>query len=139
MTLAISIAAILISLASFAFGLYQYRSNQKVSLLSKINEILKQGYILRKSVQDLRDKIDVTDDIDSYENELDMFNSFIENIFSAALNPEKVTMEEVYKVERSLIELELSFSLLVKQINIAIEFNNELKAAGHPPLTTKTL
>ena len=130
MNLALSITAILISIASFAFGLLQYRNKQKLDLLRKSNELLKKVYSLRKSAQDLRNKIDVTDDIDSHEDEIELINSLCENIFGKFLKQENITLEEVHKLETNLIQLDLRFSLLVKLVNVEIAFNEELIAAG---------
>lgn len=135
MSLTLSIVAILISLASFGFGLYQYRNSRKVSLLEKSNTALKHAYEVRKSVQDLRHKIDVTDDIDDHEKELNMLSSATEKLFTHVLDSKSITLEEAYMAEKAIIKIDLEFSLLSKQIDASIAFNEELKSIGSQPLT----
>jgi len=126
MTLIISIIAIIVSMISLAFSFYQYKNNQLVQKLEKSNAVLKHSYNLRKLSQDLRNKVNITDDIDDYNSLLDIFDESLENQLSAILNNVDVSLSDVFKIETALLSLDLEFDLLVKQINESIRFNEEV-------------
>ena len=131
MTLVLSIAAILISLASLSLSLYQYRSSQKIGSLTKVNEILAKAYTLRKVSQDLRNKIDATDDIDGYEEALSTMDSFLVDTLNQSLSHKSIPISNLLELERRLMDVELEFSLVAKQVDVAIDFNDQLRSAGY--------
>jgi len=122
----ISSIAILISLVSLVFSVYQYRNNQIVKKLEKSNKVLQQSYKLRQSSQDLRDKINITDDIEDFNPLLDQLDNAIEIQVTQIFNNDATTIHDAYKMEKAILSLELEFELFVKQINEAIRFNNEI-------------
>lgn len=128
MTLAISIIAIVISLASLAFNLYQFKNTKKLRRLEKCNEVLHRAFLLRKLSQDLRNKISVTDDIDDYDHVLDPLDMAIESQFAKLLENTDVPLQDIFALETKLLSLDLEFDLLSKQIDIQIDFNNQVKA-----------
>lgn len=136
LTLYVSLTAIVISIASFVFTLYQYRKDQNNIQSSKASEVLRKGFSLRKASQILRDKISVTDDIDDCDALLDIIDYFTESTLPKILNKKNVSVQSIYKLQKELLALELEFDLLVKQINVVIDFNAELVAAGYEPLTS---
>ena len=128
MTLAISITAILISLGSLAFNLYQFKNTKNLKRLEKCNEVLQRAFLLRKSSQALRDKIDVTDDIDDCDHILDRLDVSIESQFGQLLGIKNLSISDIFALEKSLLELDLEFELLSKQIAVQIDFNNQVNA-----------
>jgi hypothetical protein len=128
MTLTISIAAILISLASFAFNLYQFKNTKNLKRLEKSNEVLQQAFLLRKASQELRDRINVTDDIENLDHLLIPMNMTIETQFGKMLANPDVSIQDVFMIENKLIKLDLQLHLLSKQVDVKIDFNNQVKA-----------
>ena len=65
MTAATAIIALLISLVSLAFSIYQYRTLHRVRVSEKTTSLLRLAYDLRRKSQDLRHMIDSTDNVDN--------------------------------------------------------------------------
>ena len=104
--------------------MFQFKRNQQINKLQKINDILKIAFDLRRSSQNLRILISHTDDVDSFEDELDVIDKFTENASNVLNNP-KTSTSELYGVEQKLLNTTLGFDLLSKQINEQIRFNKE--------------
>jgi hypothetical protein len=121
----ISSIALVISIASFGFALFQFNRTQHLKRAEKINEILHEAFELRKASQELRHLIDRTDDIDSHDEFLSMTDKFSEEMFSKTLNNPKTKITDIYKLEKGLLEIRLQFDLLEKQIHEQIRFNEE--------------
>jgi hypothetical protein len=130
MTLAISLVAILISIASFAFNLHQYKHSKTLKYLEKSNEILRGFHRLRNLSQDLSNKINSTDDLDvgTVEHSLAMFNEFVEIQLPKIMENDNATISELYKLERKLSEFELGLELFSKQIDVSIDFHKQVDA-----------
>jgi hypothetical protein len=128
MTLTISIAAILISLASLAFNLYQFKNTKNLKRLEKGNEVLHQAFLLRKASQELQDRINVTDDIEDLDHLLIPMNMTIETQFGKMLANPDVSIQDIFMIENKLIELDLQLHLLSKQVDVQIDFNSQVKA-----------
>ena len=99
LTLIISIAAIVISIASFVFTLYQHHKHQNIVQSSKAIEVLKHGFSLRNASQQLRDKISVTDDIDDCDELLNTIDSFTESMLPKILKKQNISIQDIYKLE----------------------------------------
>ena len=127
MTLAISIIAIVISLVSLAFNLYQFKSTKNLKRLEKCNEVLHRAFLLRKLSNDLRKKISATDGIDDCNDVLDRLDMAIESQFAKLLENTDVSLQDLFKLETKLLGLDLELDLLSKQIDIQIDFNNQEK------------
>lgn len=121
MTLAISIIAIVISLASLAFNLYQFKSTKNLKRLEKCNEVLHRAFLLRKLSHDLRKKISATDGIDDCNDVLDRLDMAIESQFAKLLENTDVSLQDLFKLETKLLGLDLELDLLSKQIDIQID------------------
>ncbi|MEM5537533.1 hypothetical protein WNY58_14175 [Neptuniibacter pectenicola] len=135
MNMAISIIALLISVASLAFTYYQYRRTHRINVLDKRNEVFKKAYALRENVEDMLILFKTTDDIEEHEGPFLAIAESLEELFKGVLDRDDLTINEVYMVERRLIDLELQHSLLGKSVHYLIGYNEELKAAGYSPLT----
>lgn len=103
--------------------------------MAKTNEIFRHAYEFRKNLQDARDRISRVDDVDDHELEFSKMCEFLDTMLSPVLDREEVTLEEIYQIERSVHDLELEFSLLVKQIDYLANYNEELKTNGFSPIT----
>ena len=128
MTLAISIIAILISIASLGFNFYQYKHSKNIKYLEKSNDILRGANKLRIRSQDLRNKIDSTDDLDMdhIEQNLSAFNDFVEIQLPKIMGDANATISELYKLEGKLAQFESSIELLSKQIDVAVDFRKQV-------------
>ncbi|MFZ3018154.1 MAG: hypothetical protein WA056_06850 [Gallionella sp.] len=128
MTLAISIVAILISIASLGFNLYQYKHSKSIKHLEKCNDILRGANKLRIRSQELRNKIDSTDDLDMdhIEQNLSAFNEFVEVQLPKIMEDTNSTIAELYKLEGKLAQFESSIELLSKQIDVAVDFRKQV-------------
>ncbi len=116
-SIVISSIALIISIAGFLFTLFQFNRNQRLKKLEKINDIMSNAYNLRRSSEDLKHLIEISDDIDAHEEALNLINIFTESLFSKALNNPKTNISEIYSVEQRLLKTTLEFDLLSKQIN----------------------
>jgi hypothetical protein len=124
-SIVISSIALIISIAGFLFTLFQFNRNQRLKKLEKINGIMSNAYNLRRSSEDLKHLIEISDDIDAHEEALNLINIFTESLFSKALNNPKTKISEIYSVEQRLLKTTLEFDLLSKQINEQIRFHKE--------------
>ena len=120
----ISLIALTISVASFIFALFQFNRNQNLKKLERISEIMNKAFELRRASQKLKHLVEMTDDIDSHEEAIDVINTLCENV-SKVLNNPKTTLSEVYVVEQKILKITLNFDLLSMQINEQIRFNTE--------------
>ena len=117
----------MISLASLAFNLYQFKSTKNLKRLEKCNEVLHRAFLLRKLSHDLRKKISATDGIDDCNDVLDRLDMAIESQFAKLLENTDVSLQDLFKLETKLLGLDLELDLLSKQIDIQIDFNNQEK------------
>jgi len=120
----ISSIALIISVATFLFTLFQFRRNQSLKKLEKTNEIMNNAFELRRSSEKLKHLVEMTDDIDSHDEALDVINELTENIHKVLNNP-KTTVSEIYEAEQRLLKTTLNFDLLGMQVNEQIRFNKE--------------
>ena len=127
-SIVISSIALIISIAGFLFTLFQFNRNQRLKKLEKINEIMSNAYNLRRSSEDLKHLIEISDDIDANEEALNLINIFTESLFSKALSNPKTNISEIYSVEQRLLKTTLEFDLLSKQINEQIRFHKECRS-----------
>jgi hypothetical protein len=105
MAFAISIAAILISLASFGFNLYQYRNSRDLRRLEKTNEVLQKAYLIRRTSQDLRDKLNSTDDVDTFDHLLDSIEVAIESQFGGVLGKPNILLKMCSVLSNNFLRL----------------------------------
>lgn len=136
MNTAMSIIALVISVASLAFTYYQYRHTHRINTLEKRNSVFKKAYALRENVEDMLIMFRTTEDIEEHKGPFLAIEDSLEDLFKGILDRKELTIDEVYRVERSLLDLELQYSLLVKSVRYLIDYNEKLKAAGYPPLTS---
>lgn len=122
---AISSVALIISISSFVFSLFQFSRTQRLKKAEKINEVLREAFTLRRLSQDIRHLINHTDDIDSHKEILDAMDIITDNLMSKVMNNPDVNISEVYVLEQSLLKTRLEFDLFEKQINELIRFRKD--------------
>ncbi len=122
---AISIAAILIFLISLGFNIYQHRTSQGSRKFEKSSLVLKHAFELRKKSQDLRNFIDSTDNVEDISSTLDAFDKLLENDVSALLENKRMSIQNLFGIEKSLLGVELQIDLLSKQVDYADKWNKE--------------
>lgn len=127
MTTATAIIALVISLVSFAFSLYQYRILHKVRISEKATSLIRVAQELRRKSEDLKHKIDSTDHAPDCADLLAKINAFVEkSVPSLAISNER-SLQELFKMEQYLLPLELEVDLLYKQVAELRRFNEEVQ------------
>ena len=127
MTTATAIIALVISLGSFAFSLYQYRILHRVRISEKATSLIRVAQELRRKSEDLKRKIDSTDHAPDCADFLAKINVFVEeSVPSLALSNER-SLQELFEMEQHLLSLELEVDLLHKQVAELGRFNEEVR------------
>ena len=122
----ISIIALVVSFSSFSLAVFQFRHNQRISKLVKINEVIAKVFDLKKASADLKYLIERTDDIDPNDEIFAKIHLLTESAVSV-LNSPKVKSVELYHVEQHLLQTRIDFDLYVMQINERIRFEKEVQ------------
>lgn len=123
MITATAILALLMSIASLAFGIYQYRILHRVRASEKATSLLRLAYKLRGKSQDLEDAIDSTDDAGDHTEFLAKLNALVEAAITRAMASKGMSLETLVEVERRLLSLELEIDLMHKDVLDVGRFN----------------
>lgn len=127
MTTVTAIVALVISIGSLAFGIYQYRMLHKIRAREKATSLLRLAQDLRRKSEDLKHLINSTDHIDDCAGFLTKVNVFVEEgIPKLALSDDR-SLEELSEMEEHLLSLELEIDLLHKQVVEVGRFNQEVQ------------
>lgn len=124
---AISIVAILISLASLGFGIHQNRVLQRSRKDEKANSVIRIALDIRRKLQDLKHKIDTTDDIEDCAEFIEKSSAFLEERIPVLMGKRLTSLEDLFEAEKRLLSLELEIDLLAKQVGAADELNKEVR------------
>jgi len=127
MATAIAIVALLISVASLAFGIYQYRILHRVRVSEKATSLLRFAQDLRRKSEDLKHTIDSTDDVDDSAEFLTGMNALVENDISRIVRSKNTTLEVLVEIEQRLLPLELELDLLHKQVAEVGKSNRDIR------------
>jgi hypothetical protein len=127
MAIAIAIVALLISVASLAFGIYQYRILHRVRVREKATSLLRLAQDLRRKSEDLKHVVDSTDDVHDSAEFLTGLNALVENDISRIVASKDTTLEHLFEIEQRLLPLELELDLLQKQVVEVGKFNEEVR------------
>lgn len=127
MTTATAILALLLSVASLVFSVYQYRILHKVRVSEKASAILRFAYDLRRKSQDLKHLIDCTDDVDDCDELLAKTNAMVETELSKVAISKGISLDILIEIEQKLLSAELEIDLLHKQIAEHGRFNKEVR------------
>ena len=128
MTTIIAVLALLISVGSLAFGIYQYRIVHRVRVREKAISILRFAHDLRRKSEDLKHLIGCTDDVDDCSEFLAKYSRLVEDGISQIAISKTISLEQLMLIEQSLLPLELEVDLLHKQVAEAGRFNEEIRA-----------
>ena len=126
MTTTIAVIALLISVASFAFGIYQYRILHQVRISEKATSIVRFAHDLRRKSEDLKNLIESTDHVDDYAEFLSKFNGLIENGILQITTPKAASLKTLARIEQLFLPLELEVDLIHKQVAEVRRFNEEV-------------
>lgn len=127
MATAISIVALLISMASLAFNFRQYKAMQILRKYEKANSVIRHALELRKKSQDLRNIINSTDNIEVCDVFLDGFDLLFEKQIAMLAEKKITTLAELFEMEKHLLSIELEIDLMSKQVEEADRWNKEEK------------
>ena len=130
MTIATSILALLISVASLAFGIYQYRILHTIRVREKGTTLLRLTYELRRKSQKLQSAIDSTDDIDDHADFIANLNLALEMVASKIAIPKATSINTLAEAEQRLLQLELEIDLVQSEVDRAGEFFKESRESG---------
>jgi len=137
MTAATAILALVISIGSLIFSVYQYRILHRVRISEQATSLIRLAQDLRRKSADLKHKIESTDNVDDCAELLAKVNAFVEEgIPKLALSKER-SLHELFEMEQHLLSLKLEIDLFHKQVVEVGRFNDEVreyeakKAARH--------
>ena len=122
----ISVVALYISVAGFGFSIYQWKKNSFIKSVEKAHEVTLEAFELRRSSQDLRNLIAITDDIDDMDGLLQATESASEELLQNVLRNPKISLSNVYKAQQKISDLRLELELLHKQVLEAKRFDDEV-------------
>ena len=128
MTTVTAIAALLISIASFSFTIYQYRILHQIRAGEKASTLLRFAHDLRRKSEDLKYKVESTDGVPDFSGFLIKVNTLVEQGIGSLALSRKLSWDELQKLEQKLFLLELEIDLLYKQIVEVDRFNKEVRA-----------
>ena len=123
----LSILAILISLSSLGFSIYQNRGLQRLKKYEKANTIVRHSLELRKKSQDLTNRIECTDHVPDCPEFINVFNRLVESDIIDLASKETISLSELYKLEKQLLKMELDIDLFIKQVNEVARWNEEVR------------
>ena len=126
MTIVIAIVALIISLGSFAFNIYQYRILHKVRVGEKATSLIRVAQDLRRKSEDLKHKIGCTDHVDDCAEFLAKVNAFAEDSIPSLVLSKDRSLRELSEIEQHLLSLEMETDLLYKQVVEVGRFNEEV-------------
>ncbi|GAA3945712.1 hypothetical protein [Allohahella marinimesophila] len=122
----ISIVALCISIFGLAFSVYQWKRSAFIKSSEKAHEVTQEAFELRRSSEDLRNLIGVTEDIDDMEELLQSIDSVSEELLKNALRNPKTSLRDVYRAQQRISDTRLEVDLLHKQVLEARRFNEEV-------------
>ena len=126
-TTVIAIVALVISIASLTFGVYQYRILHRVRMSEKATALVRLAQDLRRKSEDLKHLIGCTDDVDDCSELLAKVNDFVDEVVPKLALSKERSLEELFEIEQHLISLELEIDILHKQIAEVGRFNQEVR------------
>lgn len=123
----ISIIAVIISLSSLGFNIYQNRHLHSLRKYEKANSVIRHSLELRKKLQDLKHKIDCTDDFPDCEKLIKKLSVFSESEITGLAQRKITSIHELFEIEKWLLEMELEIDLLRKQVDEQARWNEEVR------------
>ena len=127
MTTVTAIVALVISLGSLGFSIYQYRILHRMRISEKASSLLRLAQDLRRKSEDLKHTINSTDEVDYCVEFFAKVNTFVkEGIPKLALSSDR-SLAELFEMEQHLLSLELEIDLLHKQVVEVGRFNEEVR------------
>lgn len=127
MTTALAVTALIISVASFVFNIYQYRINHGARIAEKASALQRFAQDIRRKSEDLKHKFGSTDDVGDYPEHFEKLNVFVEEHITKLIMSKKISLRELTDLERGLLPLELEIDLMHKQVTEAARFNDEVR------------
>ncbi len=126
----LAIIALLVSIASVGFGIYQYHILDRVRLGEKSNNLLRNAYALQKRSEELRHKIGCTDNAPECEQLHAGINGWADAIFAKVTFSKGISWTELNDMEARFLSLEQEVDLLYKQVSELGRFNDEVREYG---------
>jgi hypothetical protein len=121
-----AIFALVISIASLSFSIYQYQILHRVRKNERATTLIRLTQDLRRKSEDLKHTIDSTDDVDDCEEFLFKLNTLTEVVIPKLAASKKLSIQELFEIEQRLLSTELELDLLQKQIVMVGKFNAEV-------------
>lgn len=123
MSIALAIIALVVSIASLGFGIYQYRILDRIRLGEKSNNLLRTVYTLQRRSEELRHKIGCTDDAPECEQLHAGINEEADAVFAKVTSGKGPSWKELNDMEAHFLSLEQEVDLFYKQVAELARFN----------------
>lgn len=127
MATAIALAALVISVASFGFSIFQFRALHQIRIQEKATSLLRSAHELQRRAHGLKHTIEVTDHVDDCAEMFTLMDSFIELQVPAFVKAKKHSLADLFQFEQALLKLETSIDLLQQQVEAVGKFNEEVR------------
>lgn len=128
MSVAISIAALMISLLSFTFTVYQSRLLGRIRRQDKIASLIRHAAEIRRKSKDLQNKANSTDNSPNCDSMIERADAMLRVGVESLVDRATTTLAELYRMERSLVALEVEIDLLYKHVCDVERLNLELRS-----------
>lgn len=125
--MSIAIVALIVSIASLGFGIYQYRILDRIRLGEKSNNLLRTVYALQSRSEELRHKIGCTDDAPECEHLHAGINQLADAISAKVTSEKGMSWDELNNMEACFLSLENEVNLYYKQVTEIGRFNEEVR------------
>ncbi|MEQ1596489.1 MAG: hypothetical protein ABL985_15470 [Casimicrobium sp.] len=123
----IAIVALIISVTSLGFSIYQHRILHQVRMNERATALIRLAQDLRRKSQDLKHTIDSTDDVEDYPEFFSKVNAFVEDGIPKLALSKSRSIQNLFDMEQHLLSLELELDLLQKQVVAVGNFNEEVQ------------
>jgi hypothetical protein len=123
----IAIVALIISVTSLGFSIYQYRILHRIRMNERATALIRLAQDLRRKSQDLKHTIDSTDDVEDSPELFSKVNTFVEDKIPKLALSKNRSIQELFEMEQHLLSLELELDLLQKQVVVVGKFNEEVR------------
>lgn len=127
MTTVAAVIALVISIGSLAFSIYQYRILHRVRVSEKATSLICAAQDLRRKSEDLKHKIGCTDHAPDCIEFLAKINALIEESVPNLVLSKDRSLQELFEMEQHLLSLKLEVDLLYKQVEELGRFNKEVR------------
>jgi FtsZ-binding cell division protein ZapB len=126
MSTVLAIIALVVSIGSLGFGIYQYRILDRIRLREKANNLLRTVHTMQRRSEELRHKIGCTDDAPDCDQLHAKINGAADAISALITSTKSMSWKELNDLEARVLSCEQEIDLLYKQVAEFARFNEEV-------------